>query len=129
MFSMPGINDYLNNAFKKIIAESKIGNTFKNNVTIISLETIFNFSIRGGDTNQLHKLADRYWKIIYNRQLNYKRTGSMHDYLQSKVSFDEIYETIYLKGFPRNPRDKVDKVTKEMIASIGLTQEVLDEIL
>jgi hypothetical protein len=129
MFSVSGINEYLETMFGRMIKGNDFGSCIINQVTLISLEILFDFSLRGGDYLKLMDLINRYWSIIENRVAAYKKQGSMQTLLSSKVSFDEIYESIFKKKLLQNPiKNQIDK--SDIISSgSGITQEILDEIL
>ena len=126
MFSMPGINQYLNIVFAKKLKEKNVEAKYVRNVTLISLEILFDFAMRGQNFISLAKLIERYWTIIDNRK---KRIGSVNSFLASNVSFDEMYETKFKKELLDNHHlSKEDKLAQFSEAA-GLTQEQLKEVL
>lgn len=126
MFSMPGINQYLNIVFAKKLKEKNVEAKYVRNVTLISLEILFDFAMRGQNFISLTKLIERYWTIIDNRK---KKIGSINSFLASNVSFDEMYETKFKKELLDNHHlSKGDKLA-QLSEAAGLTQEQLKEVL
>lgn len=129
MFSMPGINEYLNIIFAKKLKEKKVETKHIRNITVISLEVLFDYAIRGKDFISLSKLIERYWNIINNRKIKNQKFGSVNNFLATTVSFDELYETKFKQELlNENYLSKGDKLT-HLGEMAGLTQEQLSEIL
>lgn len=129
MFSLPGINEYLNVIFGKKLKEKELESNDIRNVTIISLEILFDYSMRGGDFTSLSKLIERYWGIIDNRKKKNRKFGSVDNFLATTASFDELYETKFKQELLNNHQlSKKNRVT-QLIEMAGLTQEQLNEIL
>ena len=49
MFSMPGLNEYLNCVFKRKLVEKGFAKEGINRITVINLEVLFDMCLRGGD--------------------------------------------------------------------------------
>jgi len=129
MFSMPGINEYLNIIFTKKLKEKKVETKHIRNITVISLEVLFDYAIRGKDFISLSKLIERYWDIINNRKIKNQKFGSVNNFLGTTVSFDELYETKFKQELlNENYLSKEDKLT-QLSEMAGLTQEQLQEVL
>lgn len=127
-FSMTGINEYLNLEFKKNFKDY-IYNSSLENITLVNLEVLFDFSMSDGDFAGLKNLIKRYWRIIENRKVKSFKSGGMDNFLSARVSFDEIYETMFKKGIKEPPRSKENRKLNEMLDRIGFSQSFLDEIL
>ncbi len=129
MFSMPGINEYLNIIFGKKLIEKKIESKYVRNITVINLEVLFDYAMRGKDLVSLSLLIDRYWRIINNRKEKNQRLGSVNNFLATNVSFDELYETKFKQELlNKHHLSKEDKIS-QLAEMAGLTQEQLSEIL
>lgn len=126
MFTMPGINEYLNVVFEQKLLEKGIDVKQIRKITLISLETIFDYSLRGGDLVSLSKLVERYWNIISNRKSKCQKNYSLDNFLSTTSSFDEIYTTIFsisLKGYNFSGKKKMNS----LIEMSGITQDIFDE--
>ncbi len=49
MFSMPGLNEYLNHLFVKQLREKRCEYNGVNKITLINLDALFDLALRGGD--------------------------------------------------------------------------------
>ncbi len=122
---MPGINEYLNLRYEEEVNKNILNKSISN-LTLVSLETLFHYINGGGTLKELKLLADRYWHIIENRRINFKKNPNPNTFLLSKSSFDEIYESIYFKEVKENKRKH--KIS-DMLTKVGITDEFLSEIL
>lgn len=129
MFSMPGINEYLNIVFEKKIEEKMMKFDNIQNVTIVSLEVLFDYAMRGEDFNSLSKLIDRYWDIIKNRKEKNKKMGTVNNFLATNVSFDEIYETKFRQELIKTHHYGKEEKLTGLAKMAGLTQAQLSEEL
>lgn len=129
MFSMPGINEYLNQKFHEEMNSSVILTDKVQNVTLISLQTIFEIVRLGGDMKRLNKLIERYWKIIKSRRAKYFKSKDIGDLIQAKVSFDEIFDTIFINDEFGAPITSNKKSVDKMLSTLDFKQDILDEIL
>ncbi len=129
MFSMPGINEYLNIVFTNRLKEKQVESKLVGNVTVISLEVLFDYAMRGNDFVSLSKLIEKYWGIINNRKNKNQKFGSVNNFLATTVSFDEVYETKFKQELlNKHQLSKGDKIT-QLAEMAGLTQGQLSEIL
>lgn len=126
-FSMPGISEYLNEAFQNQLDEETKNHFEIKPLSIINLEVLFHFVFHRGDFTQLSELLDRYQNILKNRKDFYTKQKSVDTFLRSKASFDEIYRSIFLPEI-----EKVHKAVNsplDLAELIGIKQEELDEVL
>lgn len=127
-FSMPGINEYLSSEFKKNFNGCNYNNSLEN-VTLINLEVLFDFSMKEGDFGLLNSLIKRYWKIIGDRRAKSFKNGGMDSFLLARVSFDEIYEIIFKKELKQKASSMQNRRLNEILNSVEISQGFLDEIL
>jgi hypothetical protein len=127
MFSLPGINKYLNDRFEGLFDRQLYPNLEVQPLTMINIQNVFDFALRGKDLFSLTDLIDQYWKVISDRNdFNY-RYHSTDAYLLSIESFDELYQGVFFEKMQKiKPNSKSIKELKELI---GLTDEHLNMIL
>ena len=129
MFSMPGLNEYLNCLFLKQIKEQSCTYAGINSITIVNLETLFDLALRGGDFKKLLTFIKAYFQKIENLRKVASFSLSTDDYVPSTTSFDEMYN-IYFRNEMIDKGELTDKVrVKKMTDIIGIKQEQIDEIL
>jgi hypothetical protein len=129
MFTMPGINEYLNTEFAKQLIERGLKKDAIRETTLINLETLFDYLIRGGNFVDLMFLIDRYWKIIKNRKQKFSQQHTIDNFLSTQVSFDEMYGMIFQKEMAKNAKTKEEEQIEKIITIAGIEQYQLDEIL
>jgi hypothetical protein len=126
MFSIPGVNKYLNELF-----QAQMTTTYENAVikpvTLLNIEILFDFCLRQSDFNGITHLIDRYWNIIRSRLGKFDREAGTDNYLSARSSFDEVYQNIFLAELQKKKADS--SIVKFIPPYIGLTQSILDEIL
>lgn len=123
-FTMPGINQYLNNAFNEAIDQMDIGKLIIKPVTLISLEVMFDICMRGGTFKILQEYIDRYWKIIKDRKRKYAKMDTAETFLDSFISFDELYYTILCT--PTKDENIKSKIYPKLNAILGVSNEFVD---
>ncbi len=126
MFSMPGVNEYLNIIFSKKIKEKKTESFHVQNVTIISQEVLFDCAARGETFISLMKLIDRYWQIVTNLK---KNINSVNGFLNTVISFDEVYETKFKGEFIKKQKITTTENIIKMGELVGLTEQEFFEAL
>lgn len=127
-FSMPGINEYLSSEFKKRVKDFTYNNSLEN-VTLVNLEILFDFSTKDGDFGRLINFINRYWSIIGNRKSKSVKNGGMDNFLSARVSFDEIYESIFKKELKQQVESKNNKKLDEILDMVGISDGFLEEVL
>lgn len=125
MFSMPGVNQYINNVFTEHLKKDSWNALIIKPVTMVNIESLFDYCYRSGSFVSFMKLIDRYWDIIDSRKRKFKKDTSTKTFLQSRVSFDEMYGYLFLDEFLKNKSYKNISV----VDMVGITQEELSEIL
>jgi len=101
-FQFPGINEYLNEEFQKKIEPFK--KTFKTikPLTLININFLYkNLLSFKKEELDISELINRYAKIINKKRKKATNSGSIDDYIDASISFDEIsngkigYNAIY----------------------------------
>ena len=126
MFSIPGVNEYLNKVFNSKLDRLKYPCLNIKPITMINIETLFDYCYRDGNFTGLMELIDRYHKMIRERQGKLSKEFTSETYLRSIMSFDETYSSIYLKELPKKTNSKKRFLIMD---SVGLTKENLEEVL
>ena len=123
-FSMPGINEYLNDEFANLNSNNFSKRLLIKNVTLINIELLFDFIAHNGNIKKLENLIERYWDILKNRKQKFHKDQKVNSYLTSKSSFADMY-SLLVRQIYKNPSSglKVDKL-KDIL---GITQAQLDE--
>lgn len=127
-FSMPGINEYLNDEFLKMVSPLQDTKFVIKNVTLVNLDHLFDFSLRQGTFSILREFIDKYWAVISNR----KNDPFNSDPISSRRSFDEFYTTSFVKELP-NVGDGHDEnsipALDKLLNAANITQDLLNEIV
>jgi len=127
-FSMPGINQFLQEHFRELIPSAVPAGVTIHPVILINLDWLFDLSLRGGTFEKLKTLIDRYHTIIKDRlaMLNTaNRQNSQERFVRAKESFDLLYQFNFVNDLPQIS-GKEDLNLEELYAFSGLTQEILD---
>jgi hypothetical protein len=123
-YQMPGINDYLNKEFKKLVEENIGGGIKVKPLVLLDMDTLFEFlQVDGMDTKMLADLLDRYDHIQTNRKKHFEKFVSQDNFVRARSSFDEVYATVMdrdLKSLPVKQR------TSRFLESIGMTDTLFD---
>lgn len=120
-FTMPGINEYLNDIYISKVAPA-ITQVFRlKPVTAIGLDTLFDYAVRGGTMQSLIQLLDRYQNILANRKTFYNKNGGTDNYLRAKSSFDEIYNSIFFSEMQKSAIS-----SKSLMGMLQITQTDID---
>jgi hypothetical protein len=126
-FSMPGVNEYLNDQFQENMNPNLLNKFTVKPVTLISLNNLFDLVLRKKNFDTLHTLIDRYWHIQKERKKKFERNPTQDGFLRAHSSFDEIYQTIFEQEF-----DYIDKENHQMTKLLGLAgidQKDLDRVI
>jgi|APCry1669190288_1035285.scaffolds.fasta_scaffold10242_1 hypothetical protein len=126
-FSLPAINEFINASF--------IDETYKNdfdcfeikNLTLINLDWLFDLCIRNGSFQKLKEQIDSYWHTLTERKTACAKVFDHHTYLNSKSSFDEMYQNTFIQQLP-NVEDNMNKMN-ELLDRAGVTQSILNEVI
>lgn len=125
-FGMPGINDYLNGEFVRLLKpEWKERFTIKN-VTMINLELLFDMACKNYNFDKLAGFIDRYWKMKADLTKKIKKQVNTDIFLQSHCSFDEIFQTKYIKDL-LNVTSGNKIFSGALMDMIGITQQMVEE--
>ena len=127
MFSVPGVNKYLDELLKQQLAATNYKNLNIKPVTLVNIEIFYDYCLRHGSFAGFTDLVDRYREIIRNRLRKFEKEASVNNFLSARSSFDEVYQSILLEHLLKNKPDS--SIVNFMTNNIGLTQEVLDETL
>lgn len=93
-FSMPGVNEYLNQIFQKKLSPGAKAKFDIMPVTLINLDILFFLSVRKAKFSELKDFIIRYWKVIKGRANKYRKSESPSDLLSRMASFDNIFHTL-----------------------------------
>jgi hypothetical protein len=122
-FTMPGVNEYLNQAFQEKLTEDAKAKFDIMPVTLINLDVLYYLSIRKTNFGELEALIIRYWKIIHGRAHKHRKSGATGDFLPRMASFDEIFHSIMISSF----KGRLSKNPMTTLLDLGnITQESLD---
>lgn len=127
MFSMPGVNQYINERFDEMIKNENFEQLEIKPITMIHIEVLFDYSYRSGNFNSLMDLIDRYWKLMKERSEKLKKDFSIYNFMRSRSSFDEAYNSIFLAEFIK--QGESIKRINSLADMIGIKQQELDEFL
>ncbi|MBL7723554.1 MAG: hypothetical protein JNK27_05365 [Chitinophagaceae bacterium] len=129
MFSMPGVNEYLNCLFVKELKEKECTYAGINNITLVNLEVFFDLALRGGDFMKLLDFIKAYYKMIDLMRRKASISLSADDFIPSTASFDELYKIKFRNEMIDNG-ELTDKFrVNTMTSIIGISQEQINEIL
>ena len=126
-FSLPGINEYLDDLFQRDISP-QIRNKFViKPLTVIDLSMLSDMVLKGSNFRLLAALIDRYHKILEGRRKYSSKLIDIDLFLKSKSSFDEMYEDLLKKDLPKEPDTMI--MFDKLYSLLDIKQEHLDEIL
>ena len=129
MFSMPGLNEYLNALFFKQLKEKKLAIAGIDFVTLINLEVLFDLALRNGNFMKLLSFIKSYYNTIGSMRQKSAVTLSSDDFIPSTASFDEMYKTTFRNKMIDDEELTDKNRTIRMTSIIVITQEQIDEIL
>lgn len=126
-FGLNGINSYITERFREFTGIEKIPDLNIRDVTMIHLQVIFDFMLRGGGIAGLYELIDRYREIIAENRERLRQVPHSQHLFDAESSFDEVYSTRFIKTLP-------DVAGREgrfgrLLQNAGITQEVLSELM
>lgn len=127
MFSMPGVNKYINELFQAQLLDMQFTNLAIKSGTMVNIEKLYDYCLRHGDLLSFTELIDRYWKIIDNRKQKFAKELTVNHYLQIRSGFDEIYQSVCFKELSKKKEDT--SVLKKLTDLIGLKDEQINEHL
>ncbi|WP_431213391.1 hypothetical protein ACQ86N_00110 [Puia sp. P3] len=125
-FTMPGINQYLNNIFQEKLSDDARCAFDIMPVTLINLDILFYLSIRKSNFGEIKDCIIRYWNIIHGRIRKHRKSGLPSDLLGSLASFDDIFHSIMVKNLEK--KLPLDPMT-ELLRLGDITQGKLNEEL
>jgi hypothetical protein len=126
-FTIPGMNEYLNDRFRQEVEGLEDKRVTIKNVTIINLNRLLHLHLHDKTILDLQNSINQYWNIIKTRKSRLEKEISPDSFLRARSSFDEIYDQIILPKFaPMNGNR--DQMT-QLLTSLGITQANLDEIV
>ncbi|MEO7312455.1 MAG: hypothetical protein ABIX01_18785 [Chitinophagaceae bacterium] len=128
MIGIPGVNDYLNIRYNKEIGNRNIDKKIRN-VTLLNLQTLFDYIISGGGLLELKSSIDRYCKIIENRKDKFKQNQNADNFLKSKASFEEVYRSLFLRELEENKSDNQRNGIGGMLTAAGITDKLFSEVV
>ena len=129
MFSMPGINEYLNCLFNEQLKLKKCDYSGIRRVTLMNLEVLFDLSLRGKEFMDLLNFITKYHLFIDVTRGRYTSISSIDDFISSTASFDELYKTKFRSEMIDDGELTDKDRTTRMRSIIEITQEQIDEIL
>lgn len=91
-FSIPGVNEYLNEVFSQEMPDLKLNFKVKP-IVVANLEVILDMAICMKDSLYLGSCIDKYLDFNTQGKIRYKQTAKMDDFLNAHASFDELYLT------------------------------------
>jgi hypothetical protein len=124
-FSLPGINEYINTQFLKKIEKNSFPNFEIKNLTLINLDCLFDIALRRQDFSSLYQLIDKYWESIAVSKKSLNSNFSSELFLNSKISFDEMYQSNFIRSLPNiaNNPERLNNI----LEIAGINQAMLDE--
>ena len=125
-FTMPGINEYLNQIFKQKLSSIPHEGYVIKDLTMISLEVLFDISIRKKNFGDVEELIIRYQHILKKRKKKQKNVPDYTEFIKTKASFDEIYYSRMVKDLGKI---KGQSPLTGFLDFAGITQELLDETI
>ncbi len=129
MFSIPGLNEYLNCIFKLKLQEEKCIKIGINCVTLVNLDVLYDLALRGGDFMELLKLIKIYYNKITLKRVEYMQFRSSDSLLSSTIGFDEMYKTKFKNEMIESNKLSDNNRTKRMNSISGISDKELQEIL
>lgn len=127
-FSLPGVNEYLNENFMSRLPEDIKQTYHVRPLTLINLDWLFDLTLRGGSFATLHTLIDRYHNLLDERKQTLTTGKSTaNEFLASKASFDETYQSIFVEELPR--LSEYEPSILDLLGNAGLSQEMLDAVV
>jgi hypothetical protein len=124
-FGLPGINDYLNELLLTNLTDEMKDRFDVRPLTVINMEVLFELAIRYNNFGNLEELILRYQRLIASRKSKLPQLLNQHSYWNAHMSFDEMYHSLFVKETRKDPTRH--RSLSKVVASIGITQEVLDE--
>lgn len=124
-FSLPGINNYLNDNFRSQLKPELQQQADIRDLTFINIDWLFDLSLRDCSLLNLQRYIDRYHELLKERKNALLSTRPDGDqFLRSHASFDEIYQFTFIKDLP----DAADnpQILTDLLFHAGLTQDILD---
>jgi hypothetical protein len=125
-FTLPGINEYINEQFKNKISNTEYPQFEIRNLILINLDWLFDMAIRKQDFISLAGMIDRYWESIRLSKAKLNQTFSSDNVLNSKIGFDEMYQGVFIKELPDLSSDP--QRLNDLLNVSGINQAILDEI-
>jgi hypothetical protein len=95
-FAMPGITDYLKTEFHEVIKEIN-GDILIKPLIMVDLAILFDIAFSGKDINYFELLIEKYDSYIAENINRFIKSGLQEDFLNSHVSFDQLYHTKLIK--------------------------------
>jgi hypothetical protein len=127
-FSMPGINQFLQEHFERLIPSNVPDGVTIRPVTLINLDWLFDLSFRKGTFETLKDLIDRYYENIRRRNAvlaSASREQMQEKFVASRESFDLVYQYQFVRDLPAMTEGE-DLHLEELFSFAGLTQEILE---
>ncbi len=126
MFTLPAVNQYLNEMLNSKLDRLQYPQLEIKPMTMISLETLFDLSYRGKDFILLTELIDQYHQLLREKKKLFTKNASTDIYLQSVMSFDEVYNSRFIKKY-------LGQINSRKVFSIAdvveLSKEQMEETL
>ena len=118
-FSMPGVNHYLNELFVENMKAVEI--PFKvEPVLLVNLEVLLDMAICSKDLSYLMSAVHDYYQFLGDHNLRFQKYGLKNDFLKSHLSFDQLYNTTFIKNLD-NPKSIKPHLNKLLaLAKISL---------
>ena len=126
IFSMPGINDYLNYLFGSL-PMTRFNNVSVQPVTMINIEKLFDYSLRNGTLEKLPLLLDRYKEILSAENQLLAKGYTSTQFVRAMGSFDEVYDMGHFDEF--FSKNFSETIQNDLIKAVSLTQEQINENL
>lgn len=126
-FSLPGINEYINRQFLNKVNKDLFPQFDIQNLTLINLDCLFDIALRRQSFISLIGFIDAYWNSINLSKTLLSSNFRSELFLNSKISFDELYQTRFIKDLPdiaNNP----ERLTN-LLQTADIHQAMLDEVV
>jgi hypothetical protein len=120
LFSLPGVNDYLQGIFKDIITSNTGFEIMP--VTLMNLSIFLDMALGKKDLSYLEDMLMKYFTYLQYHQQKWLNSPTTKNLLHAHISFDELYRIHFSKEIKGN--EGTDKVTiNRLLELAGISLE------
>ncbi|HLG30450.1 MAG TPA: hypothetical protein VI387_09590, partial [Candidatus Brocadiales bacterium] len=125
MYSLPGVNSYLNTIFREELEQHKSASgldigTVKDVIMIDFQFFYHNFSSFAHGQHDIKDVLDKYYEEMLRRAIKWKRTGKAEDRLNANSAF----ETVSFNLSPKEPAHKKRDYVKDLFEALNIRPEL-----